>query len=65
MLEMLLWQYKDQFGVDFPLRDFTDRTEIEVINILYDCVQNNEEYRPGKKIENRFPEAPGLNKDKE
>ncbi len=63
MLEMLLMQYKDIFGVDFPLRDFTESTEIEVINILYDCVLNTEPYKPGKKIENRFPEAPGLNKD--
>ncbi len=63
MLEMLLWQYKDIFGVDFPLKDFAGSAEIDVINILYDCVLNNEPYRPGKKIENRFPEAPGLHKD--
>ena len=64
MLELLLMTYQDYFGVSFPLADFTDRSEIEVINILYDCVQNNEPYRPGMTVpENRFPEAPGLHKN--
>ncbi len=64
MLELLLMTYQDYFGVPFPLADFTDRSEIEVINILYDCVQSNEPYRPGRPApENRFPEAPGLRKD--
>ena len=44
MLEMLLMQYEDQFGEAFPLADFQEKSEIEVINILYDCVQNNTPY---------------------
>ena len=44
MLEMLLMQYKDMFGADFPLRDFADRQEIEVINLLYDCVLAGKPY---------------------
>lgn len=53
MLEMLLMQYEDQFGEAFPLADFQEKSEIEVINILYDCVQNNTPYEAGWK----YPET--------
>ena len=49
MLEVLLFQYKDMFGEDFPLADFKDKREIDVINILYDCVANNHRYSEGEK----------------
>ena len=59
MLEMLLMQYKDQFGEAFPLERFEGEAEIDVINIIYDCVLNNEIYTPGRPVpENRFPDAP-------
>ena len=48
MLEVLLFQYKDMFGEDFPLAQFADRREIDVINIVYDCVANNHRYEEGK-----------------
>ncbi len=47
MLEMLLMQYEDIFGEAFPLAEFEDRSEIEVINILYECVQGNKMYSEG------------------
>lgn len=47
MLEMLLMQYEDIFGEAFPLADFEDKSEIDVINILYECVQNNVAYKEG------------------
>ncbi len=49
MLELLLMQYKDYFGEDFPLIDFEDKSEIDVINIIYECVQTNTPYREGMK----------------
>ena len=58
MLEVLLNEYRARFNEDFPLAKLEGHTEIEVINILYDCLQNNENYKPGKKIENKFPDAP-------
>ncbi len=58
MLEMLLMQYKDMFGVDFPLKEFTDRTEIDVINLLYDCVLAGEPYKEGQKAKGRISDAP-------
>lgn len=58
MLEALLNEYKARFNEDFPLAKLAGHTEIEVINILYDCLENNEKYVPGKKIENKFPDAP-------
>ena len=63
MLEMLLMQYKDMFGEDFPLKQFTESREIDVINILYDCVLSNQPYKPGKAVKDRITDAPGLNKD--
>lgn len=63
MLEMLLMQYEDQFGEAFLLADFQEKSEIEVINILYDCVQNNTPYEAGMEVlENRFGDAPGMSK---
>ena len=60
MLELLLMQYKDMFGADFPLKDFAGRQEYEVINILYDCVLNNLPYDPARKVELRITDAPGM-----
>lgn len=60
MLETLLRQYEDQFGVLFPLKEFENRTEIEVINILYECLQGGIPYETGMRVtENRFGDAPG------
>lgn len=61
-LELLLWQYRELFEEDFPLVEFDGRQEIEVINILYDCVSNNLRYDPERKAEWRILEAPGMNK---
>ncbi|MBQ0004544.1 MAG: hypothetical protein KBS68_01625 [Clostridiales bacterium] len=44
MLEVLLMQYEDIFGEAFPLEDFMDKSEISLINILYECVQTNTPY---------------------
>lgn len=62
MLEVLLFQYKDMFGEDFPLAEFADAREIDVINILYDCVSNNVEYDPLRPVRDIITDAPGLNK---
>ena len=61
MLELLLMQYREIFGEDFPLLEFDGKQEIEVINILYDCVSKNLRYSPDRKIERRILEAPGIN----
>lgn len=59
MLEVLLMQYNDIFGEDFPLASFAGTPEIEVINLIYECVNTNTKYSPGMTVENnRFPEAP-------
>ena len=60
MLEVLLMQYEDQFGVAFPLKNYVGYREIDLINIIYYCVQNNilcEEVNE-KELQNRFPDAP-------
>ena len=65
MLELLLFTYKDMFGVDFPLAAFAGKPEYEVLNILYDYVSNNLPYdpeRPERKVEFRITDAPGMNK---
>ena len=59
MLEVLLFQYKDMFGEDFPLEEFSDRREIDVINILYDCVSNNVMYDPSRPVREIVTGAPG------
>ena len=64
MLEMLLMQYKDMFGEDFPLAQFAGHQEFEVINILYDCVSNNQPYSPERKPEFKILDAPGMNKQR-
>ena len=62
MLEVLLWQYRELFDEDFPLAEFAGKQEIEVINILYDCVSKCLPYDPDRKIDCRITEAPGLKK---
>ena len=62
MLEVLLLQYKDIFGEDFPLAEVSNMREIDVINILYDCVSNNVEYDPLRPVRDIITDAPGLNK---
>ena len=58
MLEMLLIQYKEMFGEDFPLAQFAGTPEIDVINIVYDCVVNNLPYDPHRKVKDRVTGAP-------
>lgn len=60
MLEVLLMQYRDIFGVDFPLADFEGTSEIEVINIIYDCVHNNVPYSEDMEIKTKIMDAPGM-----
>lgn len=60
VLELLLMQYREIFGEDFPLLQFEGEQEIEVINILYDCVSKCLPYSPNRKIDRRITEAPGL-----
>ncbi len=59
MLEVLLWQYRELFDEDFPLARFDGEPEIEVINILYDCISKNLRYDPERRIERRVTGAPG------
>ena len=59
MLEALLFTYKGQFGVDFPLADCADMTEIDLINLIYECLQENKLYKEGMKVKNRVFGAPG------
>ncbi len=58
MLELLLMQYEMQFGYPFPLRDCEDWAEIEVINLVYDCLQYNDPNLRKRPTFNRFPTAP-------
>ena len=60
MLEILLIQYKDMFGVDFPLAQLAGKPEIDVINILYGCLQTNEPYAPERPVKTYICIAPGL-----
>ena len=62
MLELLLMQYRELFGESFPLLEFEGEQEIEVINILYDCVSKNLPYSRERKYERRILEAPGVKK---
>lgn len=62
MLELLLLQYRELFGEDFPLLEFEGKREIDVINTLYDCVLKNLRYSPDRKIDRRITEAPGIKK---
>lgn len=64
MLEILLRQYEDMFGEPFPLLKVKGMREIDVINIIYECVYSNTTYTDGMPVpENRFPDAPGLAKE--
>ncbi len=59
MLEVLLNEYEMRFGEKFPLEQFADSSEIEVINVLYTCIQDNIRYYKGMKVRNdMFPDAP-------
>ena len=51
--------YENQFGEPFPLGDFTQSTEIDLINLLYYCLQENQPYRDGMHVQNRVFGAPG------
>lgn len=62
MLELLLIQYRELFGEDFPLAKFDGEPEIDVINILYDCVSKNLPYSPDRKFDRKIQDAPGLKK---
>lgn len=59
MLEVLLLTYKNQFGEDFPLKEFAGMREIDLINLLYTCLQDNTPYHEGMQIEDRVSGAPG------
>lgn len=58
MLEVLLNEYEARFGKKFPLEKFKNSSEIEVINILYLCIQDNVEYKDGMTAPDMFPDAP-------
>jgi hypothetical protein len=63
MLELLLRQYEETFGKPFPLLKVKGMREIDVINIVYECLYSNTEYYDNMPIpENRFPDAPGMQK---
>lgn len=59
MLELLLFTYQDQFGAEFPLQDCADMREIDLINLLYECVQTNTPYQDGMHAKKRVFGAPG------
>jgi len=63
MLEILLIQYKEMFSADFPLREMEGRAEIDVINIIYGCLQNNEAYSPGMPVKAYITAAPGIKQE--
>ena len=63
MLEILLIQYKDMFGADFPLRELEGRSEIDVINIVYGCLQNNEPYARNMPEKAYITTAPGIKQE--
>lgn len=62
MLETLLFTYLGQFGEEFPLAKCAGMAEIDVINIIYNCLDSNKPFDGDLTVpENRFPYAPGLN----
>ncbi len=65
MLEVLLFQYRDMFGEDFPVAQFEGKAEFELINVLYDCVSNNLRYDPEREVEYKVMDAPGMKKTRE
>ena len=58
MLELLLMEYERTFGFPFPLLEVEDWAEIEVINLVYDCLQYNDPNLRKRPTVNKFPEAP-------
>ncbi|MDO4616188.1 MAG: hypothetical protein Q4B03_01865 [Lachnospiraceae bacterium] len=61
MLEALLFTYYNQFGEEFPLDKCAGLPEIDVINLVYECLESNQPYAGNTTVkENRFPYAPGL-----
>ena len=58
MLEVLLNEYEIRFGEAFPLQRLKDMTELEIINIVYECLDKNIRYKDGMKVENKFNDAP-------
>ena len=62
MLELLLRQYADQFGEEFPLADFAGMSEIDLINLLYECTLQNRPYRSENPVQvsHRICDAPGM-----
>ena len=62
MLELLLWQYKQNFDEDFPLAQFEGAQEFELINILYDCILNDHPYDEDRRAKIRIMDAPGMKK---
>ena len=58
MLELLLVQFEQQFGYPFPLRECEDWAEIEVINLVFDCLQKNDPTIRTRPTVNKFPTAP-------
>lgn len=59
MLEVLLLTYKNQFGTEFPLVQFEGMREIDLINLLYTCLQDNKPYHEGMRVDERVNGAPG------
>lgn len=59
MLEVLLFTYREQFGEAFPLKQCEDMREIDLINLLYECLQKNKPYQEGMHAENHVFGAPG------
>ena len=60
MLELLIMQYEDVFGVPFPLSRYAGAAEIEIINLIFHCCSTCtpcEEVNE-KELPNLFPEAP-------
>lgn len=58
MLELLLVQYEEMFGEPFPLKRVAGMREIDVINIIYDCVRTRTPYDPVKKVPDIITGAP-------
>ncbi len=58
MLEVLLNEYEARFGEAFPLECLDGMAEIDVINILYECIDKNIKYTAGMHVDNKFPDAP-------
>lgn len=47
------------FGEDFPLAEFKDAREIDVINIVYDCVLRGEKYNGSRNAPSRIKGVKG------